>query len=292
MTGHASSHCDIALPRERIARCHRAVAAFTGSARFKMHAMTERDVARDLVNALPGDRLAGACQALQSLSGGLVLRDGNVAGHACGGGGKAHEFPRVGIGVALLASEARAGMLFVTERDRLAGRGRLSGDSGDGEREKRKSQRAPAEHSAAMITALHVLAVMYAVWTYRFSVGGLTYNEPVIRLRMKTEAQHDTVFQAIAHHTRREILTVLRDGPKAATDIVRSFSVSQPAISRQLKVLLDASLVTAKTTGRQRIYRLNTDRLGLVHEWVSRIIRDPSGHVWVLRQNRQAKKGS
>jgi len=106
------------------------------------------------------------------------------------------------------------------------------------------------------------------------------------------EARHDRIYQAIAHHTRREILTLLRNGPKAANEIVRSFAVSQPAISRQLKVLLDASLVSAKTAGRQRIYELNPDRLSLVHEWVNRTITDPSGHVWVLRGIRQGKKGS
>lgn len=109
---------------------------------------------------------------------------------------------------------------------------------------------------------------------------------------MNPEVQADCVYQAIAHHTRRRILTLLREGPKAATEIVRSFSVSQPAISRQLKVLLEASLVTAKTAGRQRIYQLNAEPLSLVHEWVSRTITDPSGHVWVLRGKRQGKKGS
>jgi DNA-binding transcriptional ArsR family regulator len=109
---------------------------------------------------------------------------------------------------------------------------------------------------------------------------------------LNAEIRHDPVYQAIAHHTRREILTLLRTGPRPVTEIVRAFSVSQPAVSRQLRVLLDASLVTAETAGRQRIYRLNVHRLGVVREWVERTIEDPAGHVWVLRGKPKTKKGS
>lgn len=108
---------------------------------------------------------------------------------------------------------------------------------------------------------------------------------------MQTEARHDPIYQAIAHHTRREILALLKAGPKPAMEIVRSFSISQPAVSRQLRVLLDASLVTAETAGRQRIYRLNAGRLAVVQDWVARAIQDPAGHVWVLRGKREGKKG-
>jgi DNA-binding transcriptional ArsR family regulator len=98
--------------------------------------------------------------------------------------------------------------------------------------------------------------------------------------------------QAIAHHTRREILTLLKAGPKPVTDIVSRFQISQPAISQQLRVLLEASLVTAETVGRQRIYHLNAGRLRVVKEWVSRAVQYPSGHVWVFRGRPHTKKGS
>jgi DNA-binding transcriptional ArsR family regulator len=106
------------------------------------------------------------------------------------------------------------------------------------------------------------------------------------------EAEFDVVYQAIAHHTRREILSLLKAGPKPVTDIVSRFRISQPAISQQLRVLLEASLVTAETIGRQRIYHLNAGRLRVVQEWVSRAVQDPSGHVWILRGKPHTKKGN
>jgi DNA-binding transcriptional ArsR family regulator len=105
---------------------------------------------------------------------------------------------------------------------------------------------------------------------------------------MSPEARNDVVYQAIAHHTRRQILDLLRAGPQPATEIAGRFSISQPAVSQQLKVLLDASLVKAEWAGRQRIYRIHTARLRPVERWVSRAVAGPSGHVLVFRQ---AKKG-
>jgi DNA-binding transcriptional ArsR family regulator len=105
------------------------------------------------------------------------------------------------------------------------------------------------------------------------------------------EAAHDAVYQAIAHHTRREILALLRSGPKPVNEIARNFRISQPAVSQQLRVLLDASLVGAETDGRRRIYRLNPEPLRVVQHWVARAIADPSGHVWVFRSSTSIKKG-
>lgn len=106
---------------------------------------------------------------------------------------------------------------------------------------------------------------------------------------MTPHADPDLVYEAIAHHTRRDILTLLKAGPKPASAIVREFAVSQPAVSRQLRVLLDAALVTAETAGRQRIYKINSQRLGIVRDWIERTIEDPAGHVWVLRLNKKGR---
>ena len=100
---------------------------------------------------------------------------------------------------------------------------------------------------------------------------------------MIQEAKNDVIYQAIAHHTRRKILDLLRHGPQPATEIARRFSISQPAVSQQLKVLLEASLVTAESSGRQRIYGVNATRLRPVERWVSRAVAGPSGHVLVFR---------
>ena len=85
---------------------------------------------------------------------------------------------------------------------------------------------------------------------------------------MAPEAQIDVVYQAIASHTRRAILEMLADGPQPATEIASRFTMSQPAVSQQLQVLLRASLVRAEARGRQRIYSLEAGRLQEVFHWV------------------------
>jgi DNA-binding transcriptional ArsR family regulator len=93
----------------------------------------------------------------------------------------------------------------------------------------------------------------------------------------------DLIYQAIAHHTRREILNLLKDGPKAVSEIAACFSISQPAISQQLRILTKASLVSADNKGRQRIYRATPNALREVRAWISRAVTEPSGHLIVFR---------
>jgi DNA-binding transcriptional ArsR family regulator len=102
------------------------------------------------------------------------------------------------------------------------------------------------------------------------------------------------VYQAIAHHTRREILDLLQDGPQAACAIAARFSISQPAVSRQLRVLLEATLVHAEESGRQRIYRLNPARLREVRDWIAPyLVKAPSGHLWAFNPlSKTSRKGN
>ena len=107
---------------------------------------------------------------------------------------------------------------------------------------------------------------------------------------MTTAGGPDVVYHAIAHRTRREIIDLLRHAGLPATGIAAKFSISQPAISQQLRVLLEADLVRAETAGRQRIYRLNPERLRAVERWVSRTVRAPSGHVLVFREGNKREE--
>jgi DNA-binding transcriptional ArsR family regulator len=101
---------------------------------------------------------------------------------------------------------------------------------------------------------------------------------------MTSAGNPDLVYHAIAHRTRREIIDLLRHSGLPATEIAAKFSISQPAVSQQLRVLLEADLVRAEAAGRQRIYRLNLERLRSVERWVSRAVAAPSGHVLVFRE--------
>ena len=84
---------------------------------------------------------------------------------------------------------------------------------------------------------------------------------------------------------------MLQAGPKGVTEIASRFTVSQPAISQQLQILLKASLVKADIMGRERIYRINPDGLRPVQGWITRVIADPAGHVWAFKGKRRNEKG-
>lgn len=68
----------------------------------------------------------------------------------------------------------------------------------------------------------------------------------------------NTLFQALADPTRRQILTMLNEGDKTAGEIGAAFSISAPSISHHLNVLKSANLVTTRRNGQQIIYSLNT----------------------------------
>ena len=77
------------------------------------------------------------------------------------------------------------------------------------------------------------------------------------------------VFNAIAEARRREILDALITGEKAVGAIVNDLSMSQPQVSKHLRVLSEVGLVRCRAEGRRRLYRLEPARLRPVHEWLA-----------------------
>jgi DNA-binding transcriptional ArsR family regulator len=85
-----------------------------------------------------------------------------------------------------------------------------------------------------------------------------------------TRSSADAAFYALADPTRRAVLDMLRQGRQPAGEIAQAFSVSRPAISKHLQLLLRAELVTADCQGRHRYYRLNPGPLVAVDAWLAR----------------------
>ena len=77
------------------------------------------------------------------------------------------------------------------------------------------------------------------------------------------------VAAAIADPVRREILTLLRDGPLPAGAIASRFAISRPAISRHLRVLRESRLVVDRAQGRERVYRLDVAPLAELDAWLA-----------------------
>jgi DNA-binding transcriptional ArsR family regulator len=90
---------------------------------------------------------------------------------------------------------------------------------------------------------------------------------------MARASTRSDVFNAIGDVHRRAILDVLLTGEKAVGAIVRDVSMSQPQVSRHLRVLGEVGLVTCRADGRRRLYRLDPEHLRPVHEWVAKYER-------------------
>lgn len=80
--------------------------------------------------------------------------------------------------------------------------------------------------------------------------------------------QEPPVFRAIADPTRRSLLEALRGGPLSVNRLAEAFPVSRPAISKHLRYLREAGLVSEERQGRRRIYRLQAQALSEVRGWV------------------------
>ena len=81
------------------------------------------------------------------------------------------------------------------------------------------------------------------------------------------------VFNAIAEARRREILDALMAGEKAVGAIVNDLSMSQPQVSKHLRVLNEVGLVRCRAEGRRRLYSLEPGRLRPLHEWLAKYER-------------------
>jgi DNA-binding transcriptional ArsR family regulator len=83
---------------------------------------------------------------------------------------------------------------------------------------------------------------------------------------------------ALADPTRRELLALLAGGERAAGDLAARFTVSRPAISRHLRVLREAGLVTSRTDGKRRLYALDPSPLRELDDWL-----EPYRRFWAQR---------
>jgi DNA-binding transcriptional ArsR family regulator len=87
---------------------------------------------------------------------------------------------------------------------------------------------------------------------------------------MGLETEQADVYAAIADPTRRALLFRLADeGEKNVTQLLEPFPVSQPAISKHLRILRDAGLVHSRKSGRLRLYGVQARKLRQVFDWVS-----------------------
>ena len=84
----------------------------------------------------------------------------------------------------------------------------------------------------------------------------------------------DTALRALAEPRRREILKLVRNRERTASDIATHFPISRPAVSQHLRALEDARLVTVRLDGTRRWYRARPEGLGELRRWVESMWAD------------------
>lgn len=85
-------------------------------------------------------------------------------------------------------------------------------------------------------------------------------------------------FEVLAEPHRRRILDLLRDAEQPVGALVSALPLSQPAVSKHLRVLRDAGLVESRVDAQRRVYRIRPEPLHELDEWLA-----PYRHMWAAR---------
>lgn len=94
----------------------------------------------------------------------------------------------------------------------------------------------------------------------------------------------------LAEPTRRRILDQLLDRPRTVGDLVASLQVSQPSVSKHLRVLRDAGVVQARKDAQRRVYELRPEALAEVLAWIEPYRKLWAGRLDALERHLDAKE--
>ena len=85
---------------------------------------------------------------------------------------------------------------------------------------------------------------------------------------MARAATTTDAFNAVAEPRRRQILDIIASGERSVTDLVLLLGLSQPLVSKHLRVLREVGAVDVRDEGRRRLYRLDGQALKPIYDWV------------------------
>jgi DNA-binding transcriptional ArsR family regulator len=94
-----------------------------------------------------------------------------------------------------------------------------------------------------------------------------------------------TAYAALAEPSRRQILELLRAGERSVNDLVARLALSQPGVSKHLKVLRAAGLVEVRADGKQRWYGLRAEPLAEIDAWLEPYRRHWSARLDALERH-------
>ena len=87
--------------------------------------------------------------------------------------------------------------------------------------------------------------------------------------------------QVLSDPSRQAILELLREGEQPVGELVEHLDLSQPAVSKHLRVLKEAGLVEARPAGQQRLYRIRPEPLVELDQWLA-----PYRRLWMTHLDR------
>ena len=99
-------------------------------------------------------------------------------------------------------------------------------------------------------------------------------------------------FNAVAEPRRREILNFLALQERPVGDIVATLGLSQPSVSKHLRVLRDVGLVNLRRDGRQKLYRTNADAVRPLYEWTRTFERYWSHQLSRIKERAEGNAGT
>ena len=76
-------------------------------------------------------------------------------------------------------------------------------------------------------------------------------------------------FEILAEPNRRRILDLLRERERPVGELVGALTLSQPAVSKHLRILRDAGFVEARVEAQRRLYRVRAEQLREIDEWIA-----------------------
>ncbi len=102
---------------------------------------------------------------------------------------------------------------------------------------------------------------------------------------MRSRSIADATLTALGDPTRRAILECLRTGPLSVGEIAATLPVSRPAVSRHLRLLRSAGLVSAARSGTRHFYRLDGAGTRAVRAYLDRLWGDAAGRFQLVARN-------
>jgi len=85
------------------------------------------------------------------------------------------------------------------------------------------------------------------------------------------------LFEILAEPSRRRVLDLLREQERTVSELVQALGMSQPAVSKHLRVLREAGVVEARVEAQRRVYRVRPEPLREIDEWLA-----PYRRLWTL----------